>query len=390
MALFKRKKRAIILGGSSGGCVDDILISGYKPLSQNPEIITGCRRIAEIVGAMTIHLMANKDNGDIRVINELSRKLDINPNEYQTRFTFINAIVMDLLLYGRGNAVCRVNTKGGLIDNLEPIPAYRVSYNSLDNKKFGYNIFIDGVKYDPRDLLHFVLNPKEGEPWRGAGLQVSLKNVADSLQQADVTKRKFMSSKYKPSLIIKVDALTDEFASPEGRKKLMDSYITSGEAGEPWLIPAEQFDVEQVKPLTLNDLAISQTITLDKKTVASILGVPSFILGVGNFSAAEYNNFINTVVKPICVMMQQELTRKVIVSPKMYVKFNVLSTYEYDIKTLADVFGELKKLGIVTGNEVRDKLGLEPVNGLDELTMLENYIPVNMSAKQKKLVQEDE
>lgn len=388
MALFKRKKRAIIFGGGSGG-TDEILVTGYKPLSQNPEIITGCRRIAEIIGSMTIHLMANKDNGDIRIINELSRKLDIYPNEYQTRFTFINAAVMDLLLYGRGNAVCRVNTKAGLIDNLEPIPASRVTYNRLNNNKFGYTINIDGRSYNPNDVLHFVLNPKEGEPWRGAGLQVSLKNVADSLQQADVTKRKFMSSKYKPSLIIKVDALTEEFASPEGRKKLLDSYISSGEAGEPWLIPAEQFDVEQVKPLTLNDLAISQTITLDKKTVASILGVPSFILGVGNYSAAEYNNFINTVVKPICVMMQQEFTRKLIVSPKMYVKFNVLSTYDYDIKTLADVFGELKKQGIVTGNEVRDKLGLEPVNGLDELTMLENYIPVNMSAKQKKLVQED-
>ena len=41
-----------------------------------------------------------------------------------------------------------------------------------------------------------------------------------------------------------------EFSSPEGRRKLLNEYAGSAEAGEPWLIPAEQFSVEQVKPLS--------------------------------------------------------------------------------------------------------------------------------------------
>ena len=88
-----------------------------------------------------------------------------------------------------------------------------------------------------------------------------------------------MSSKWKPSIIVKVDALTDEFSDPEGRKKLLDDYAMSGEAGEPWLIPAEQFSVEQVRPLTLSDLALDAMVTLDKRTVASVLGIPPFVLG---------------------------------------------------------------------------------------------------------------
>ena len=51
----------------------------YKKLSNCPEIITGCLRVAELVASMTIKLMANTDKGDVRIINELSRKIDIDP-----------------------------------------------------------------------------------------------------------------------------------------------------------------------------------------------------------------------------------------------------------------------------------------------------------------------
>ena len=38
-----------------------------------------------------------------------------------------------------------------------------------------------------------------------------------------------------------------------------------------------------------------------------------------------------------------------------------------------------------TGNEVREKIGMEPRDGLDDLLILENYIPAEKSGDQKKL-----
>lgn len=59
--------------------------------------------------------------------------------------------------------------------------------------------------------------------------------------------------------------MTEEFSTKEGRTKLLNKYIESSDAGQPWIIPADQFDVVTVKPLSLNDLAIKDSVELDKK-----------------------------------------------------------------------------------------------------------------------------
>lgn len=387
MKLFRgRKKKRSAAWLTSPEAYDTLCIGGYTPLDKNPEVVTACRRIAEMISSMTIYLMANTERGDKRIVNELSRAVDIAPTKYMTRRTWMDSIVMTLLLYGRGNSVVFPHTVDGYLGDLEPIPAGRVSFRQSTD---GYQILIDGAAYDPDSLLHFVHNPDERFPWMGCGLTVALKDATRNLAQAAKTTRAFMESKWKPSVIIKADSMVDEFSSPEGRKKLLDEYISTAEAGEPWIIPAEQFGVEQIKPLSLADLAIADVVKLDKRTVAAILGVPPFVLGVGDYNAAEWNAFVNNTVRPIAREIEQELTRKLLVSPKMYWRFNIASLYSYDLKTTSDVYGELYVRGIVTGNEVRDKIGMEPKDGLDDLVILENYIPLGKIGDQLKLKQEE-
>lgn len=362
----------------------------YTSLDQCPEILTGCRVIAQLVASMTIYLMSNTKDGDVRIKNELSRKIDIIPMKTMTRYSWMEAIVMNLLLYGKGNSVVLPHTYGGILRDLEPVSASRVSFLPVGNSYSKYKIQIDSKIKDPEDVIHITMNPDKYYLWKGRGLNVSLKDLAKNLKQSRETENAFLSSKWKPSIIVKVDAMIDEFATPQGRQKILDAYVKSAEAGEPWLIPGEQFQVEQVRPLSLEDLAIKDTVEINKKLVAAILGVPPFVLGVGEYDQKQWNNFIQTVIGPMCIRIAQEFTKKLIISENWYLRFNTRSLMDWDVTSISQVFGVLYDRGIVTGNEVRSILGYDPMEGLNELHVLENYIGIDRIDDQKKLLQGEE
>lgn len=370
------------LGAWLVGAAESLEVSGYTRLSDCPEVSAGVDTIAGLVGSMTIHLMQNSDGGDIRVRDALAAKVDISPYSLGTRKTFVEWIVRTMMTAGNGNAFVLPVFRDGLLDDLVPMPdAVAVADGA------SYRVQWRGRTFAPDEVLHFVLRPSLSEPWRGTGYRVQLRDVAKNLKQANATKNAFMSQKWKPSVIIRVQGIADEFSGKEGRKKLLESYIDNDEAGQPWVVPADLLDVQQIKPLTLNDLAINDAVTLDKRTVASILHVPPFLLGVGDFNANEYNNFIRTTVMQNAQTIQQELTKKLLLSPDRYFKLNARSLFAYDLKELAEIGSNLYVRGMMEGNEVRDWVGLPPKEGLNELIILENFIQLAKIGAQKKLLQ---
>lgn len=380
----KWQKRGVAAWLCSSEAYDTLTCQGYVSLANNPEIAAGVDTIARLVGSMTIHLMECRDGGAVRIQNELSRKIDINPNQYMTRAAFIHWIVRTMYLEGNGNAVVWPKTRRGIIQDLNPVPP---SFVSFIPDGWGYRVVIAGQEYRPDKVLHFALNPDSLYPWLGTGYRVSLADVANNLKQAAATQKGFMASKWKPSLIVKVDALTDEFSSPEGRKRLLEQYAMSGQAGEPWMIPAEQFSVEQVKPLTLSDLALDAMVTLDKRTVAAVLGIPAFVLGVGEFDRDAWNNFINTTIMPLARGIEQELTKKLLLSPEWFFRFNNWSLFSYSITELVSAGAEMVDRMALRRNEWRGWLNLPPDPEMDELLALENYLPADRLGDQGKLVQ---
>lgn len=356
---------------------------GYTSLAQNPEICTAVDTIARLIASMTIHLMENTDDGDVRVKNELSRKVDINPNNNMTRSNFIHWIVKTLMLEGSGNAVVWPEYKRGILRDLKPVPPAFTAFVPVG--LWDYRVVIAGTEYAPDRILHFVLNPGNYYPWKGDGYHVALADVANNLKQASATEKGFMSSKWKPSIIVKVDSLTDEFSNKEGRAKLLADYIESNEAGEPWLIPADQFSVEQVRPLTLSDLALADFVQLDKRTVAAILGVPPFVLGIGDFQRDAWNNFINSTIMPIAKSIEQEMTKKLLYDPAWFFRFNPWSLYNYSITEMVSAGAEMVDRMALRRNEWRGWVNMPPDPDMNDLLALENYVPADKLGDQNKL-----
>lgn len=361
---------------------DTLAVPGYTRLIDSPDVLAAIGGLADIISNATIQLMRNTDDGDVRVRNQLARFMDISPWRHGTRKDLISWIVWTMLTTSTGSAFLLPHTERGLLSELEPMPG---AYALSDDNGLTYYVMWQGRSYTSDSVLHFKRWPDPAQPWQGIGLRISLRDVTANLRQAAATKKGFMSDKWKPSVIVKVDALANEFADEAGRKRLVDQYMSGSSAGEPWVIPAELMEVQQVKPLSLTDLAIKDSVELDKREVASLVGVTPYMVGVGSYSDAEHNHMIRTTAVTISNIICQELTRKLLISEEMYFQMSTRRLYSYTLQELASVADDQYIRGLMDGNEARDWLGLSPRKGLNELVILENYIPRGMIGNQKKL-----
>ena len=357
-----------------------LLPTGYLPITKNDEVKKCIHKIADLVSSMTIMLMENGDDGDVRLKNELSKKIDVYPNQYMIRKNFIYKIVADMI--STGNSVVMPKTESGLIDNLNIWDINGISFNGDYESYF---IKYKQMNFDPSEVLHFVLIPDDSLPFKGQGFIPIVKDTIANLVQANATKKGFLQSKWRPSLIIKVESDAEGMQIKDEREKILNSYVGDTEHGEPWIVPASEIDVKEVRPLSLQDLAIQESIELDKKAIASAFGVPAFMVGVGTFNKEEYNNFISTVIMPIAKVIEQEMTKKLVYSPTWYFQFNAKSLMQYNLGELTTHVKEMVGGGLINRNEGRNAFGYSPVDGLNEYVVLENYIPVEDVGNQKKL-----
>lgn len=362
---------------------DLLFAGGYVPLYSCPEVAMCVDAIADLVSNMTLRLMRNTDTGDVRVVNGLSRAIDIMPNAYQNRKAFVYNIVSTLLTVGNGNCVVvpRFDADGNLL-SLMPARPSSVMFDDLPDG--GYRIRVGQTVYSPDEVLHFAINPDPERPWTGRGRSVSLSSIVDCINQANATKTALQKSP-APSIVMKVDGLTEDLSSRDGRQKMIDRFVDSNDRGVPWIIPAETMELQQIKPLTVSDLAIKENLELDIKRIAGIYRVPAFMVGVGGFNRDEYDNFITTTVMSIAQVIEQELTRKLLYSPDYHITFNPRSLHSYSITELVSAGKELVDRMAMRRNEWRDWLGLSPDEDMEDLLALENYIPADRLGDQKKL-----
>lgn len=353
---------------------------GYMPLTKCPEVQACISAYAEAVANMTLHLMVNTERGDVRIRDGLSRKLDINPKSDMTHQTFFENIVR--VMFETGNQVTLPVYEGEMLRDLLPVRPSAVSFQDEGNGD--YSILIGGKTFRPDEVLHFPINPDPERPYMGTGFTAALRDVVKSIRQTNATKQALMESP-KPSLIIKVDGYSEDLKTPEGRKEMARQFLGDTANGEPWFIQSETMSVETVKPLTLNDLAIKTSLELDKRSIAAIIGVPAFMVGIGNFDAKEFNWWVtNKVMRPARII-QQEMTRKLLVSPERYLRFNARSLISYDFAEIVTAGKEMVDRMALRRNEWRDLAGFPPDADMDELLALENYLPADRLGDQKKL-----
>ena len=94
---------------------------GYHSIMSCPEVAGAVWAISDMLGSMSIQLMENQSNGDVRIMDELARKVDISPWRLGNRQAWISWIAQTMVT--NGNAFVLPVTENGLLADLPPMPA---------------------------------------------------------------------------------------------------------------------------------------------------------------------------------------------------------------------------------------------------------------------------
>ena len=71
---------------------------------------------------------------------------------------------------------------------------------------------------------------------------------------------------------------------------------------------------------------IKDSVELDKREVASLVGVTPYMVGVGSYSDAEHNHMIRTTAVTISNIICQELTRKLLILSLIHISRLIMCT----------------------------------------------------------------
>ena len=363
------------------------LRSGYTSLSEHPDVKACVKAIADIVSITALHLLESTDFGNKRVSNGLHRRIDIEPNRYVARTAMYYKIAEELLLYGN-SFLLPIYSKKGYLEELRPIRHNKVVY--IDTNDGGYKLSVNNNLIDSDNVLHFVNNPKHSKPWQGESYKVYLRDVLENLTQSQEIKHRYYKEHFRPSLVFLANADSDSFNDEDDRENLLKRWVNV-KPGSPYILPGSLIDFKTYSPMSLTDIAVNESVEIDKKYLASLFCIPPFLLGVGSFNREEYNLFIDRAVKRICNIISQELTRKIIISENMFFRFHTESQKVVNPYHKLQLMYSGKTMGIYSANECRIAAGDEAVSKqeMNEYTILENYINVEDSNKQKKLIQEE-
>lgn len=391
MNLFAKRNRPGTLEAYIIGSIAEAEQLGYTRLADHPDVTACISRITGPVSAATIYQMENTESGDKRVRDELSRMVDIDPCPgLGTRTLLIDWILTTMLTDGDGEAFCLIDYGSAPWDpwRLRPMPGASVS--PVGDAAVGdYRVLWQGRNFSPWEVLHFRMHADPARPFRGRGIRVQAERLAQSLANTEALKNTLSRPDYKPPLAVMVNSDAD-LSSDTKREKFRQRYLDDARDGKPWILPGDLVKIEQIRPLSLADLAVKDTMELDKRSLCGIFGIPTFLLGLGMFSLQEYNLFVNSVLIPLVSGIEQELTAKLLSDrTDRYFRFSRRRLYNYDLAQLINIDCAMADRGYLTGDEVREDADRDPA-GLTDFKVLENYIPYDMSGNQKKLLLEED
>lgn len=324
----------------------------------------------------------NQLNDNKRTVVENSNITPLFYNMFLTKFNVFKKIVEDVIL--KGNAYLYINRdEAGHPKSLTYLRPSQVAiqYNELTQDLYYLVTSSNKVtkkKILDKDMCHFVMHSNDGV--NGLSIISYATRTIDSANATEQSAKQFFDGGCSINGIIR---LKNPLVSDKQRNEIRQNW-SQIHGGDNCSGVCVLSGVEDFTPITSdpNKSQMLETRRFNITEVARWFNINPILLG--DLSHTSYNDieaanieFVQHTLLPWIEMLQNELTRKLIVNKKRYIDLDENVLLKSNKTNMANYCKTLVTGGIMTANEARAQLGLNPMDGADRLIVAYSKINDN-------------
>lgn len=324
----------------------------------------------------------NQLNDNKRTVVENSNITPLFYNMFLTKFNVFKKIVEDVIL--KGNAYLYINRdEAGHPKSLTYLRPSQVAiqYNELTQDLYYLVTSSNKVtkkKILDKDMCHFVMHSNDGV--NGLSIISYATRTIDSANATEQSAKQFFDSGCSINGIVR---LKNPIVSDKQRNEIRQNW-SQIHGGDNCSGVCVLSGVEDFTPITSdpNKSQMLETRRFNITEVARWFNINPILLG--DLSHTAYNDieaanieFVQHTLLPWIEMLQNELTRKLIVNKKRYIDLDENVLLKSNKTNMANFCKTLVTGGIMTPNEARAQLGLNPMDGCDRLIIAYSKIDDN-------------
>lgn len=299
--------------------------------------------------------------------------LNKEPNPFQDINTFRRNIIIDMIL--DGNIFLYFD---GV--HLYHLPAADMIIHASDTTYVEKYTYKERINYKPSEIIHVKENsfysiyrgvPRLSPALRTIQLMMRMRNFQDN----------FFKNGAVPGLVLKSPNTLSE--------KIKERMLLSWQArykpdagGRRPLILDGGIEIDKVSNVNFKELDFQNAIAENEKIILKALGMPPILLDSGNNANLRPNlrlYYLETVLP---------IVRKLNFALERYFGFELtedvtnIPALQPELRDQAAYYSSLVNTGIISPNEARKNLGMEPVEGYDDLRVPANIAGSAVDASQ--------
>ena len=336
--------------------------------------------LSDTISTLPVHLYRKEGDARVMVENKLHSLMLDAPNDFQTAQEFWAQQVTNICLRGNSfNYVTR--TSSGKVIEIVPLPVDSCTINIQAQNRITYTITL-GEKGNtksfiakPENILHFKNLTLDGV----TGLSPIQYN--GSLLSNAIESRDHANSVYSNGATPRGVLETEGVLSDEAFENLKASWGAShGGTSNANKVAILESGL-QFKPVSMSpaDVQLLESRKYSRSEIAGMFRVPPHM--IGDLERATYSNighqsldFYKSAIAPWIAQFESRLNFTLLGTNSNCFRFDVSELIRGDIETEVASYRSLLEMGVLSPNEVRGKLGMNPRDGGDEYVTQSNNL----------------